>query len=194
MGKTATVKTEEPTKRVTLDSLRLKAYPHFIKIVEKKALDQIDPEIRKKITAVIGITNVGVDMLLSYGIASTLNEERKAVSEDFLHCRAIYYKMIDSLWVKYLQIEIGIKPPQKHDFVLFVHCCFDKMIPSEMERLAKKDKEFQQEKLREFSFSEYLEKEKSRLQMFKVSHRMEINHSIILPAPREEYIDFMLSK
>jgi hypothetical protein len=47
MGKTATVKTEE-TKRVTLDSLRLKAYPHFIKIVEKKHWAKLIPRSEKK--------------------------------------------------------------------------------------------------------------------------------------------------
>ncbi|MDD2935354.1 MAG: hypothetical protein PHX25_02655 [Candidatus Pacebacteria bacterium] len=189
MVETATAVDE---KKINLNSVRLKEYPHFIEVVEKKMLDQIGSDIREKITAVIGLTNVGVDMLLAYGIASALNEERRKVS-CFHHCRAIYYKIIDSLWVKYLQIENGLKPPQEEGFVLFVHCCFDKMSSSELSRLAKIDKKFQQEKIREFSFSEYLEKESYRVQLFKVS-KLEVNHSIILSVPREEYIDFMLSK
>lgn len=192
MGETATVIDE---KRINLNSARLKEYPHFVKVVEEKALDQIGPDIRQKVTAVIGLTNVGIDMLLSYGIASALNEERRAVcqTEDFLHCRAVYYKMVDSLWVKYLQIDGDLIHPRKEDFVLFIHCCFDKMSSSELARLAKIDEKFQEQKRREFLFSEYLKKEGLRVQLFKVS-KLEINHSIILPAPREEYINFMLSK
>ena len=182
-------------KRINLNSMRLREYPHFVGIVEKMILDQIGPDIRQKITAVIGLTNVGTDMVLAFRIASALNEERRAVcqTEDFLHCRAVYYKMIDSLFVKYLQTEDDIKPTEKDDFVLFVHCCFDKMSSSELARLAKIDEEFQEEKKREFLFSEYLERENYRRQLFKVS-RLGVDHSIIIPVPRDAYINFMLHK
>jgi len=175
---------------VALTSLRIKEYPRFVKNVEEKMFNQISKEIKEKITVVVGLTNVGIDMSIALGIAWRLNDERRLghETEDFLHCRAIYYKIISSMWVKYLQIERGIKPPTKEDFILFIHCCFDKPI-------WKRDKYPELRKIddKEFLLSEYLQSKNAREQMFKTS-QLKIDHLIILPAPREEYIEFMLSK
>ncbi|MBU1557463.1 hypothetical protein KKC45_00690 [Patescibacteria group bacterium] len=167
-----------------LTSFRLGEYPHFINKVTEIVLKKIDPQVRDKVSVVVGISNLGIDIVLAYNVAVELNKERNKNS-----CRAVYCKRSKFSIINFVNLHEGFAHPKTKDFVLFVHCGFE---DPQDEKFYGNLQALKKQCTGEFILSELLQNKKERSWLVK-NNTFHVDSCIILPPPIQEYRDFIRS-